>query len=240
MVTRRVILQKARDHRAAQATLAAYGSHCMDAVGFRFYFTPLAGVLFTVPSRYCALSVTTSRLPWTVGGPASHGISRVPWYLSGGVWPGNLDLRDSHPLWCGVPAASVVVTRASGGEAAPPTPAHNPSPATPARLARCWFRQVPFRSPLLREYYHFLGVLRWFSSPGSLPKASLGSARIIVRGLPHSETLGSTPDCGSPSLSLLVCVLHRLVVPRHPPTAHHVLPGHGSLGRRRLAPHAAR
>jgi hypothetical protein len=33
----------------------------MDAVGFRLYFTPLAGVLFTVPSRYCALSVTTSR-----------------------------------------------------------------------------------------------------------------------------------------------------------------------------------
>ena len=57
-VTRRVILQKARDHRAAEA---AYGFHCMDAVGFRLCFTPLAGVLFTVPSRYCALSVTTSR-----------------------------------------------------------------------------------------------------------------------------------------------------------------------------------
>ena len=57
-VTRRVILQKARDHRAPEG---AYGSHCMDAIGFRLYFTPLAGVLFTVPSRYCALSVTTSR-----------------------------------------------------------------------------------------------------------------------------------------------------------------------------------
>ncbi len=56
-VTRRVILQKARDHRGSYLP---YGSHCMDAVGFRFYFTPLAGVLFTVPSRYCALSVTTS------------------------------------------------------------------------------------------------------------------------------------------------------------------------------------
>ena len=56
-VTRRVILQKARDHRAPEG---AYGSHCMDAVGFRLCFTPLAGVLFTVPSRYCALSVTTS------------------------------------------------------------------------------------------------------------------------------------------------------------------------------------
>lgn len=57
-VTRRVILQKARDHRCHAKV--ATGSHCMDAIGFRVYFTPLAGVLFTVPSRYCALSVTTS------------------------------------------------------------------------------------------------------------------------------------------------------------------------------------
>src|SRR5919202_2420597 len=59
LVTRRVILQKARDHRATGKV--AYGSHCMDAGGFRLSFTPLAGMLFTVPSRYCALSVTTSR-----------------------------------------------------------------------------------------------------------------------------------------------------------------------------------
>jgi hypothetical protein len=31
--------------------------NCMEAYGFRYCFTPLAGVLFTVPSRYCALSV---------------------------------------------------------------------------------------------------------------------------------------------------------------------------------------
>src|SRR5918998_6551753 len=73
LVTRRVILQKARDHRGCKQP---YGSHCMDAGGFRLYFTPLAGVLFTVPSRYCALSVTTSILPWTVVGPASHQIAR--------------------------------------------------------------------------------------------------------------------------------------------------------------------
>jgi hypothetical protein len=32
-------------------------SHGMEAHGFRVSFTPLAGVLFTVPSRYYALSV---------------------------------------------------------------------------------------------------------------------------------------------------------------------------------------
>ena len=28
------------------------GSHCLYVQGFRFYFTPLAGVLFAFPSRY--------------------------------------------------------------------------------------------------------------------------------------------------------------------------------------------
>ncbi len=102
-VTRRVILQKARDHRGSKLP---YGFHCMDAVGFRLYFTPLAGVLFTVPSRYCALSVTTSSQPWAVVDPASHAISRVAWYSSLGIQSLPSTLRDSHPLWCGVPAAS--------------------------------------------------------------------------------------------------------------------------------------
>ncbi len=67
LVTRRVILQKARDHRGTEVP---YGSHCVDAVGFRFSFTPLAGVLFTVPSRYCALSVTISRIVLDRGRPS--------------------------------------------------------------------------------------------------------------------------------------------------------------------------
>ncbi len=77
--------------------------------------------------------------------------------------------------------------------------------------------------------------MRCFSSPTYLPPSG-GSGRITARGLPHSETTGSRPDCGSPVVSLLVCVLHRLVVPRHPPPAHHVLPGHGSLGSRGQRP----
>jgi hypothetical protein len=55
---------------------------------------------------------------------------------------------------------------------------------------------------------------------------------MTAQGLPHSEMTGSQPDCGSPVVSVLVSVLHRLIVPRHPPTALHVLPGHGSLGAR--------
>ena len=45
-LTRRLILQKARRHRVT------LGSDRLEAHGFRLSFTPLAGVLFTVPSRY--------------------------------------------------------------------------------------------------------------------------------------------------------------------------------------------
>lgn len=62
------------------------------------------------------------------------------------------------------------------------------------------------------------------------PTAKGGSLGMTPGGLPHSETMGSQPDSGSSILTLLVSVLRRLVVPRHPPTAHHVLPGHRSLG----------
>ena len=114
--------------------------------------------------------------------------------------------------------------------------ARNTPYATPSSLARMRFRQVPFRSPLLRELFFFLGVLRCFSSPTYLPTSSAGSVRMTAQGLPHSEWTGSQPDCGSPVVSLLVYVLHRLIVPRHPPPAHHVLPGHGSLGARGILP----
>src|SRR6478752_727870 len=56
-----------------------------------------------------------------------------------------------------------------------------------------WFRLVPVRSPLLREYFPFLGVMRCFSSPGCLPRAyvfSTGSSGMTQTGLPHSEIPG--------------------------------------------------
>jgi hypothetical protein len=55
-VTRRIILQKAHRQRV-WGKPHTYAFDCVEAYGFRVYFTPLAGVLFTVPSRYCALSV---------------------------------------------------------------------------------------------------------------------------------------------------------------------------------------
>jgi hypothetical protein len=52
-----------------QAVRRRTSFHGMTAHGFRVYFTPLAGVLFTVPSRYYTLSVSPGTSPWGNGRP---------------------------------------------------------------------------------------------------------------------------------------------------------------------------
>jgi hypothetical protein len=83
-------------------------------------------------------------------------------------------------------------------------------------------------SPFARRYsgnrgcFLFLGVLRWFSSPRSPLLPILFSRKLpdITRtGFPHSEILGSKVVCTSPRLIAAYYVLHRLLVPRHPPYA---------------------
>ena len=46
-----------------------------------------------------------------------------------------------------------------------------------------------------------------------------GCLLITAGGLPHSETFGSMPTCGSPNFFAAYRVLHRLLTPRHPPYA---------------------
>ena len=79
--TRRFILQEAR-HQAPPRGCPPAGqpSDRSSGCGFRVCFTPLTGVLFTVPSRYSPLSVAPALAPWNVVVPASHQISRVRWY----------------------------------------------------------------------------------------------------------------------------------------------------------------
>jgi hypothetical protein len=69
---------------------------------------------------------------------------------------------------------------------------HMRSPTTPLPC-RQRFGLLPFRSPLLRESFLFLGLLRCFSSPRSLcyPMCSGNSARALTSGgFPHSDILG--------------------------------------------------
>ena len=72
VMTRRLILQKARRHPSGLRPLAG--------PWFQVLFHSPPGVLFTFPSRYYALSVHISVSPWRVVPPASHRVSRVPWY----------------------------------------------------------------------------------------------------------------------------------------------------------------
>jgi hypothetical protein len=73
-----------------------------------------------------------------------------------------------------------------------------------------------------RICFLFLRVMRCFSSPG-LPSCtyvfSTGSCSITNSGFPHSEISGSKPTYGSPKHIAVSRVLHRLLVPRHPPCA---------------------
>ena len=60
-ITRRLIMQKASSH-----TLRC--SYTLYAIGFRYYFTPLTGVLFTFPSRYLftvGRHLVFSLTPWS-------------------------------------------------------------------------------------------------------------------------------------------------------------------------------
>ncbi len=144
-VTRRVILQKARRHSHKDC------SDCMSADDFRVSFTPLAGVLFTVPSRYCALSVIWGMEPWEVVSPASDPVLRAGPYLR--LFPGvqSRALRGCHPLWRRVPNVFVSQT-IQAPCCGPPTTGKACNPVTARRwcLARSRFRRAPVRSPLLR------------------------------------------------------------------------------------------
>ena len=73
-----------------------------------------------------------------------------------------------------------------------------------------------------RSFFLFLRVLRCFSSPGALypPYRFRWKCRgIAPDGFPHSDISGSLPTCGSPKLFAAGRVLHRQLVPWHPPCA---------------------
>src|ERR1700676_2945107 len=86
------------------------------------------------------------------------------------------------------------------------------------------FRLFRFRSPLLSEsrFLSFPPGTEMVHFPG-FARARLWIHRAVrgfcPRGFPHSEISGSKPACGSPRLIAACHVLHRLLLPRHPPCA---------------------
>ena len=176
-VTRRLILQKARRH---PIEINLGGSDRLGAHGFRLCFTPLAGVLFTVPSRYWFALGRSAYLALGRGRPRFPPDFACPAVLT-------LQDHDAHPTVAygtltrsGRPfqhrsADGVVLSRGVGRPLYParPTPHEHPRPG----YSLAGFGLLPFRSPLLRESSLFLRVLRCFSSPraprhGSTPRGA--------------------------------------------------------------------
>ena len=97
-VTRRSVLQKVRDRTFNVLSL-------LVNTGFQVLFHSPPGVLFTLPSRYYALSVTRTYLGLEGGPPGFPPDSSCPvvlWIQLGSIC---FHLRDFHPLRCGFPAA---------------------------------------------------------------------------------------------------------------------------------------
>ena len=76
-------------------------------------------------------------------------------------------------------------------------------PTTPARPKSGWFRLFPVRSPLLREsrLISFRRATEMFQFTRGPPVGYVfpnGSPAIMLEGLPHSDSQGSTLACSSP------------------------------------------
>ena len=124
-------------------------------------------------------------------------------------------LRACHALWGPFPRALTIYWIGNSTVAGPTTP-------VPPK----WngFGLIRFRSPLLSES-------RFLSLPGGTEMVHFppfACSRLCIQrvihefyscGFPHSEISGSTPVCGSPKLIAACHVLHRLILPRHPPCA---------------------
>jgi hypothetical protein len=188
--------------------------------GFRFSFTPLAGVLFAFPSRYWftigrqgifSLGGWSPQLPTGLLGPRGTRVRGSGSRL-------HLRLPGSHRLWRPLPRHfDWQVDWSLPG--LHPIRAPQPRASCPAR-----FGLLPVRSPLLGEsrLVSFPRGTEMFQFPrfASRPYGfSAGYVGMTPRGFPHSGIHGSQPACGSPWLFAACHALHRFLAPRHPPSA---------------------
>ena len=158
----------------------------------------------------------------------SHRLPLIPRYLGTLTRePDHFRLQDFHLLWFFFPEDSATdqvsysPTYTQIGLQAP----HNTDDTTVASFdVSTGLGSFPFARHYSgnRYYFFFLGVLRYFNSPRLLYRAyefSTEFSDMTLRGLPHSEIAGSKVVSTYPTLIAGNHVLHRLLVPRHPPYA---------------------
>jgi hypothetical protein len=206
----------------------------MEAHDFRVSFTPLAGVLFTVPSRYCALSVTACSLPWTVVSPASDRVLRARPYSGNS----RRSVVDGYATLTRCGAAFQTALPTQGGPAgARQRPVTIPTTPHDQRLAP-WQSHGLGSTRFVRHYYGcgslFLRLLRCFSWPGA--PCTKCSARQRRAGCPIRRSRDHSLQAAPPRLSERCPVLHRHAAPGHPSCAHRVFPTHwSSVGQGRVS-----
>src|SRR5207237_10636527 len=82
--------------------------------------------------------------------------------------PSHFRVLAFHHLWPAVPGTFHYHAESERGAAAPLARLTTPLPQRLPSITRKRFGLFPFRSPLLRECFFFLEVLRCFSSLGAL------------------------------------------------------------------------
>ena len=136
---------------------------------------------------------------------SSDRISRVPPYL---IRLSKLRIRGCHPLWPCFPTCSSHLSSSAGPRSLATTRGVSIDVLSSGYLDV----SVP-RVCSLRPIY---SVKKYLSQPVIDSKANNNK---LSGGLPHSEIRGSKPILGSPQLIAEYHVLHRLLLPRHPPNA---------------------
>ncbi len=172
-----------------------------------FYFTPLFGVLFTFPSRYCFSIAHTGVFSLTEWSRRIHMEFHV---LHATRESACISLQSSTT---GLSPSVVHLFNASSDLEIPCC-----CPTTPKCMhfgLGCSLFAHHYWGNLFR--FLFLRLLRCFSSPGSLIPTYFFCR--LCFGLPHSDTSGSMLASSSPERFVGRHVLLRLCVARYPPQA---------------------
>jgi hypothetical protein len=143
--------------------------------------------------------------------PASHWISRVPWYSGYSCLTRLFAYRVL--TFCDRPSHAVRLSLVNGVMLSTTPKVFLPSvwPLPRSLATTCGISFDLFSSP-------YLDVSVRAVSPINLC-IQLMVTEYCSAGFPHSDTHGSVPAFGSPWLFADRCVLLRLLVPRHPPYA---------------------
>ena len=147
-ITRRLIMQKASSH-------SLRSSYTLYAIGCRYYFTPLAGVLFTFPSRYwftIGCQGVFSLIRWSGQIHAEFHVHRVTWDSLRGR--SRFRAPGSHGLWPIFPHRYANATQLPHQGPATPERQVPPVWASPLSLATT-YGISSFSSPGVTEMFHF-------------------------------------------------------------------------------------